>query len=267
MKTQQQNLPRGTTKIKLPFQYTDEGRAQLEAKRDLVAKARQDLVLKTPLRVSQSTLALAYGAAGLSLDETLAVMGRDIETNVAKSMQEAELRTLASWMGTATDYGRSSATRTVTGPPMEEREVPNDGQFTDSHASYLSQIFTHPERVISDATVALANVDYDTIIGTGVSGALAVQLLARALGKHYAIVRKPKDGTHSMNAIEGRVGRRWVFVDDLIASGTTARRVIDSIKQHSELYGWATKRVGSYLYEDRRFYPAGNYPGFSDYGL
>lgn len=60
--------------------------------------------------------------------------------------------------------------------------------------------------------------DFDTLVGVGVSGAVIVPILARLLGVDFAIVRKDNDGTHGWNKIEGVVGSKWLFVDDLISS-------------------------------------------------
>lgn len=96
-------------------------------------------------------------------------------------------------------------------------------------------------------------VDFDTMIGTGLSGALTVPFLARAMGKHWAIVRKEKDvDNHSGNPIEGSIGERWIFVDDLISSGETRRRVLSVVAQTFS----DTKYVGDYLYQRHHFSPA-----------
>lgn len=212
MKTQGQNLPRRSVKIKLPFQYTEEGRKQLEEKRSLLP---------------------------------------------------ASLESLSAWVLPTLEEITNMPDVSYNEPRRLNPEPPRDKQFTESHASYLSPIFRDPALVTRDAARELANVDFDTIIGSGISGALAVQMLAKELGVHYAIVRKPNDGTHSMNIVEGRIGRRWVFVDDLIASGKTLRRVIDSMNDHCRHRNWETKRIGSYLYNDRRFYAPGDYPGIA----
>lgn len=94
--------------------------------------------------------------------------------------------------------------------------------------------------------------DFDTLVGVGVSGAVIVPTLARLLGVHFAIVRKDNDGTHGWHKVEGMVGEKWLFVDDLVSSGGTVRRVIwvmADIFPHSQ-------PVGSYLYHSKEFNPA-----------
>lgn len=65
---------------------------------------------------------------------------------------------------------------------------------------------------------------FDTIVFTGVSGALMAPLIAAALSKHLIVVRK--EPTHSTRTIEGwTASDRWLFVDDFRSTGTTYRRV------------------------------------------
>lgn len=75
-----------------------------------------------------------------------------------------------------------------------------------------------------EAATQRANVTYDTLIGTGLSGALVVPYLAVNMKLHWAIVRK-NETHHSSNQVEGSIGRRWLFVDDFISTGSTYGRV------------------------------------------
>lgn len=109
-----------------------------------------------------------------------------------------------------------------------------------------------PESFIEErAREYIGNVQFDTMIGTGVSGAVIVPTLARLFKVEWAVVRKDNDGSHGWNTVEGRVGESWLFVDDLISTGTTMRRVRKAMDHdhHSEF-------VGAYLYDDRTFYNA-----------
>lgn len=120
---------------------------------------------------------------------------------------------------------------------------------------YMRDAFEAPEVLAEKARVSLDGVEYDTMVGTGLSGALVVPVLARALGKHWFVVRKYNDGSHSDNIGEGTIGDRWLFVDDLIDSGSTLRRVKKSVahvctpkaREHfAEPH--KTEYVGSYFY-------------------
>jgi hypothetical protein len=128
-----------------------------------------------------------------------------------------------------------------------------------NRSSYQKTAVFRPGEAIRDARLALKGVDYDTMIGTGLSGALMVPTLARALRKKWAIIRKPDDGSHSEARYEGTIGSRWIFVDDFVSSGQTRDRVIREVERivsvhnlaHSdyELHPFETRMVGSYLYE------------------
>jgi hypothetical protein len=113
---------------------------------------------------------------------------------------------------------------------------------------YLSELLYSPERVIQDAERHLRGIQFNSIVGTGLSGALAVPLLARHFGVSFAIVRKPEDrGRHSDSGIEGIVGSRWLMADDRIATGATCSRVRDQVSQLSLPDGATPQFVGLYL--------------------
>ncbi len=117
--------------------------------------------------------------------------------------------------------------------------------------SYSHGAFRDSSKLIDSAKKALANVDYDTMIGTGLSGALVIPILARAMGKHFAIIRKPGDSRHAYQQFEGEIGDRYVFVDDFVSSGETRDRVRTVVKNlTTNTYdGQPSLFVGSYLYD------------------
>lgn len=117
----------------------------------------------------------------------------------------------------------------------------------DTRASYLRRAFDDPDELIADAK-RLLPADVDTLVGQGLSGALVVPTLARALGLHWLMVRKPGDGTHSMHMCEGALGRHWAFVDDLIDTGTTLNRVHKEVHKHATDGRWETQFAGALLY-------------------
>lgn len=122
------------------------------------------------------------------------------------------------------------------------------------HASYLGEIINNPDEVIRLAAERLeaaekAGYVFDTIVGTGLSGALIVPTLARKLNKHFALVRKP-DNSHSEMILEGSIGERWVFVDDLIISGATYRRVRTRINTVASSYYRRFVFVGAFIYNE-----------------
>lgn len=116
---------------------------------------------------------------------------------------------------------------------------PVDG-LTEHGGGYLRlALYGLPSIIAQAPRVIPADLQYDTIVGTGLSGTLVVPALAVALSKHFLIVRKSVEHNHS-GQHEGLFGRRWVFVDDLIASGDTLRTVrgkILGLCAHSEYCG------------------------------
>ncbi len=125
-----------------------------------------------------------------------------------------------------------------------------------NHSNYFSRAFGNIEDIAHKMGIALEGVEYDTMVGTGLSGTLVVPTLARTFGKHWAIVRKEKS-PHASGLIEGDIGQSWLFVDDFISSGATYQRVQDAINGLKmyvntwpyEYVPFQTKHVGAYLYE------------------
>ncbi len=137
----------------------------------------------------------------------------------------------------------------------------------DMTAVYLRPIWDSCDELIAKAKEGLDNVLFDTLIGTGVSGSIFVPLLARELGCYWAIARKSNDGSHSFNAIEGDIGERWVFVDDLVDSGATLKRVQRQVDNWTDRHNWETEFAGTYLYYEgmRRtgYFPANHIFGYA----
>ncbi|ASZ75497.1 phosphoribosyl transferase [Mycobacterium phage Kimona] len=142
-------------------------------------------------------------------------------------------------------------------PKPEEKTVLD---LTDE--TYL-RVVHQPDRLKELADQYLAGVEYDTLVGTGLSGTIAVTTLARLLDKNYLVVRKPNDGTHSSQKVEGKLGKKWVFVDDLIATGTTFARVWDAMHLVSEKWNFTSQYVGAFLYSDGGWYDP-NFIPFKD---
>lgn len=114
--------------------------------------------------------------------------------------------------------------------------------------AYMDEALFNLSRVIEQAKADLADVDYDTLVGTGFSGGIAIPALALALEKDFVLVRKESDDSHhGRGRLMGRLGKRWIFVDDFVGSGATRRYVIGKINDaHTD-----TTFVGTYLYADR----------------
>ena len=126
-----------------------------------------------------------------------------------------------------------------------------------SHANYMNRAFAERFALVSEADELLANVEFDTFVGIGVSGTLVAPLLAdMGKGNHgFAIVRK-SDSSHSYHTIEGDLssGNKFVFVDDFVNSGKTLSYVIDRIEKEFSYPHVMPIMVGAYLYQDKKFY-------------
>lgn len=126
-------------------------------------------------------------------------------------------------------------------------------EYTTATCCYLEVMFTDPDKLLRDAENTLKDVEFDTLIGTGVSGIVAVSILGPLMGKRWAVIRKNMSTSHSWNAVEGTVGKKWLLVDDFIDTGATHRRVLKVMTDWSHSYGWSTDYAGSYLYDTGKY--------------
>lgn len=127
-----------------------------------------------------------------------------------------------------------------------------------SQSGYMTRAFSDPESLADDARKALAGVDFDTIVGRGMSGALVIPSLARALDKHWLMVRKPSENSHTWRETEGTLGERWIFVDDFVESGATRDACKQAVATLIADERASTTFVGTYTYEYSEFEPAAN---------
>ena len=113
--------------------------------------------------------------------------------------------------------------------------------------------------VIEQAKKDLADIDFDTLVGTGFSGGVVIPALALSLGKKFVLIRKEGDDSHHGGGrLVGELGERWIFVDDFVSSGKTRERVITKIADAVLGSGQPTTMVGQYMY-------GGGLPGFKYY--
>lgn len=125
---------------------------------------------------------------------------------------------------------------------------------------YMDTALFNLQEVIETAKERLANVDFDTLVGTGFSGGVVIPALALAMGKKFVLIRKETDDSHhGRGRLLGELGEKWIFVDDLISSGQTRQRVIKKVEEVDS----DTEYVGQYMYvpysdEGPQFEPAGD---------
>ena len=99
------------------------------------------------------------------------------------------------------------------------------------HASYLHTAFQPEELLKRYRRFSLDEMGIDLLVGCGLSGTLGAVTLGVLTNTRYAIVRKPRERTHSGKIVEGIFCRndRWLFVDDLVSSGDTQRYVLEAM--------------------------------------
>ncbi|OBF73622.1 hypothetical protein A9X06_27450 [Mycobacterium sp. 852002-51759_SCH5129042] len=117
-------------------------------------------------------------------------------------------------------------------------------------SDYLDDVFD-PDSLIADARTHLttAGISFDTLVGTGLSGALIIPILAFEFGVDYALVRTVGDSSHARTRVEGFLGNSWLFVDDHIHTGRTFRYVHRTITDEAHSAGHVTSLAGSYCYQ------------------
>lgn len=118
-----------------------------------------------------------------------------------------------------------------------------------THASYLSLPLFNQKALIALARTKLKGVKFDTFVARGVSGCIAAPVLARAMRKQFLIVRKDGDGSHSTCRVEGRLGSRWVMVDDLVCTGDTAKAIGNRVAELCRKHAHTTEFMGCLLYD------------------
>lgn len=115
---------------------------------------------------------------------------------------------------------------------------------------YMDDAVFNLEEVIETAKKRLANVDFDTLVGTGFSGGIVIPTLALQMGKKFVLIRKETDDSHhGKGRLLGEMGQKWVLVDDFVSSGKTRRRVISKIEEALADYGTSSEMVGEYMYK------------------
>lgn len=130
---------------------------------------------------------------------------------------------------------------------MAARKAKTEAVF---RTGYFDRALQHLDLVLNTAEQRLANVKFDTIVGTGFSGGVVIPALALRLGVNFALVRKESDDSHhGAGLLVGVIGKRWIFVDDFTSSGATRTRVISKVTLGAELEDLKTLHVGDYYYQ------------------
>jgi adenine/guanine phosphoribosyltransferase-like PRPP-binding protein len=115
-------------------------------------------------------------------------------------------------------------------------------------SQYLTNILDKHKlaQLVKRVKTKVKNIKFDGVAFQGMSGAIPGGAIAYLLKKQPILVRKAKpcDESHSDKEVEGdKKIRRYIIVDDFIATGTTLDNIINSIHRWN-----GAKCVGVYLY-------------------
>lgn len=122
--------------------------------------------------------------------------------------------------------------------------------------SYLSPLFNPPQlkKACESAGAVVERLQPTILVGTGVSGCLTCAALSAHTGVPFAIIRKPEDSNgHSNCTVEMSTAqhsilsfKRWLMVDDFVASGETFRKVFNRVTEHVEkkMFGFEYECLG-----------------------
>lgn len=120
--------------------------------------------------------------------------------------------------------------------------------YDERYCYYGSRALLKSPEELSDWLLPLfpSDIQFDTIVGTGLSGTIAIVKLASVWNKHTAFIRKPSESNHSSRVIEGSIGNQWLFVDDIISTAQTVRRCAEIVTHTAP----TARCVGGILYGD-----------------
>lgn len=120
--------------------------------------------------------------------------------------------------------------------------------------SYSKPAFAYDTAsLIEDAETQLIgqNVDFDSMVGIGLSGLLVLPVLARHFNVPFFACRKGEESHHNRELPEGggRIGRKWILIDDAIVTGSTIKKVQSIIETVANRYNFETEFMGTYFYQ------------------
>jgi hypothetical protein len=123
-----------------------------------------------------------------------------------------------------------------------------------AYASDVSELLINAETQLHGF-----NVQFDSMVGIGLSGLLVLPLLARHFDVPFFACRKGEESHHNSNLPEGggRIGKRWLMIDDGKVTGATIAKVRTIVDTVAERFAFSTEYVGCYSYNSYS-----NSPGF-----
>lgn len=101
-------------------------------------------------------------------------------------------------------------------------------------AGYNGKIFDLKLRtkLVREMCRMLKHMDFDSIAISGYSMSVIGSMVAWRMNKHVIVCRKDGESSHSGLRVEGeKEFRRFIIIDDLIASGNTLNHVLGRVKE------------------------------------
>lgn len=131
------------------------------------------------------------------------------------------------------------------------------GEYPYGHITIKSVEWLRPilkpgglAEIVKKVETVLQSIEFDAIAFTGLSGAVLSSIIAMRMNKLLYCVRKEHESRHSGQVVEGpSTGLRYVIIDDLICTGTTIRRIIKLVSEHTID---TAQLVAIYLYRDEK---------------
>lgn len=135
---------------------------------------------------------------------------------------------------------------------IEQITIPHEMDAPPSHINvtscYIHSLFD-ADRLTKH--VGQIDVECDTLVGTGFSGTLPLHTIARKCNiPNILAIRRPGETTHGAGSAEGRLGRKWLFVDDFFETGSTFMRVYLAVQEIASNHGFTTELVGAFTYDN-----------------
>jgi hypoxanthine phosphoribosyltransferase len=108
----------------------------------------------------------------------------------------------------------------------------------------------NPDTLIANAETQLLGLDieFDSMVGIGMSGMLVLPLLARHFDVPFLALRKPGESSHMRYAIaHGTIGKKWILIDDFVETGATVALARSLVTKATE-GRFVTTYQGTYCY-------------------
>jgi adenine/guanine phosphoribosyltransferase-like PRPP-binding protein len=140
------------------------------------------------------------------------------------------------------------------GPEIDRHAPKESAMMRMVSWGHLTTSFNREESdsAVRDAVEILRPLSVNVLVVTGTSGLIMGTRVADALGCRLAVVRRAEELAHthsgSAKVVEGWIGGRWIFFDDLVASGDTKGRAIYEYAHACAYDSVPQVYLGDYMY-------------------